>query len=140
MIEQDYILKILQEFFEAIAKVVRRSDEDDEAATADMQARYNAIYEQFFRCPAHHFYEIEKEDLLNDLWTENSEQKALAKMRMLSELLYRDALIKKEGSLRYDLLEKALLLLEFLQQNSKTYSWDQENKMAYIRTLLEEYG
>ena len=61
-------------------------------------------------------------------------------MRMLSELLYRDALIKKEGSLRYDLLEKALLLLEFLQQNSKTYSWDQENKMAYIRTLLEEYG
>ena len=31
MIEQDYILKILQEFFEAIAKVVRRSDEDDEA-------------------------------------------------------------------------------------------------------------
>ena len=70
----------------------------------------------------------------------NSEQKALAKMRMLSELLYRDALIKKEGSLRYDLLEKALLLLEFLQQNSKTYSWDQENKMTYIRTLLEEYG
>ena len=98
MIEQDYILKILQEFFEAIAKVVRRSDDDDDAATADMQARYNAIYEQFFRCPAHHFYEIEKEDLLNDLWTENSEQKALAKMRMLSELLYRDALIKKEGA------------------------------------------
>ena len=64
MIEQDYILKILQEFFEAIAKVVRRSDEDDEAATADMQARYDAIYEQFCRCPAHHFYEIEKEDCL----------------------------------------------------------------------------
>ena len=54
MIEQDYILKILQEFFEAIAKVVRRSDGDDEAATAEMQARYDAIYEQFFRycrCP-----------------------------------------------------------------------------------------
>ncbi len=139
MIEQDYILKILQEFFEAIAKVVRRSDGDDEAATAEMQARYDAIYEQFFRCPAHHFYEIEKEDLLDDLWAEYSEQKALGKTRMLSELLYRDALIKKDVSQRCDLLEKSLLLLEFLQQNSKTYSWDQENKMAYIRTLLEEY-
>lgn len=139
MIEQDYILKILQEFFEAIAKVVRRSDGDDEAATAEMQARYDAIYEQFFRCPAHHFYEIEKEDLLDDLWAENSEQKAMAKTRMLSELLYRDALIKKDVSQRCDLLEKSLLLLEFLQQNSKTYSWDQENKLAYIRTLLEEY-
>lgn len=139
MIEQDYILKILQEFFEAIAKVVRRSDGDDEAATAEMQARYDAIYEQFFRCPAHHFYEIEKEDLLDDLWAENSEQKAMAKTRMLSELLYRDALIKKDVSQRCDLLGKSLLLLEFLQQNSKTYSWDQENKMAYIRTLLEEY-
>lgn len=139
MIEQDYILKILQEFFEAIAKVVRHSNDDDESATADMQARYDAIYEQFFRYPAHHFYEIEKEDLLDDLWTENSERKAMAKMRMLSELLYRDALIKKDVSRRCDLLEKSLLLLEFLQRNSKTYSWDQENRMAYIRTLLEEY-
>lgn len=134
MIEQDYILKILQEFFEAIAKVVRRSDEDDEAATADMQARYNAIYEQFFRCPAHHFYEIEKEDLLNDLWTENSEQKALAKMRMLSELLYRDALIKKEGSLRLRLVGESIASARIFateQQNLFVGSGEQNGLYSY---------
>ena len=66
--------------------------------------------------------------------------------QVLADMMFFDYLKEKVGERKtktgayYDLLEKALLLLEFLQQNSKTYSWDQENKMAYIRTLLEEYG
>lgn len=140
MIEQDYLLKILQDFFEAIGKLIRHNEEADDASEAPMQARYDKIYEQFFRCPANHFYRLDKEDILDDLWAENNERKALAKTQMLSELLYRDALIKKNILERCDLLEKSLFLFEFMEHNSKTYSWDQENKMAHIRRLLEEFG
>lgn len=140
MIEQDYLLKILQDFFEAIGKLIRHNEEADDASEARMQARYDKIYEQFFRCPANHFYQLDKEDILDDLWAENNERKALAKTQMLSELLYRDALIKKNILERCDLLEKSLFLFEFMEHNSKTYSWDQENKMAHIRRLLEEFG
>lgn len=139
MIQQDYILKILQEFFDAISKLIRHDEKDDDESRAIMQARYDEIYERFFRCPAHHFYQLNKEDIPDDLWAENDEQKAFAKMQMLAELLYRDALIKTNGSERLDLLNKSLFLFKHLQQNSKTYSWDRENKMIDISRLIEEF-
>lgn len=139
MIQRDYILKMLEEFFQAMAKIVRHREAGGLGGVASLQERFNRVYEQFFRQPAEHFYALGKEDILDDIWEANSEQDAYAKMQMLSELFYQDALIKDDIPERCQLLEKSLYLLRFIQQNSRTYSWEREIKMADIRKRIDEY-
>jgi len=140
MVERDFIMRMLQEFFEAIAKVMRRKSQDEEPDVSYIQEQFNDMYNQFFRHPAEHFYETEKEIILNGLINEGrSDNDTFAKMQMLSELLYRDGQIKKDFSERCSLLEKALFLLEYLDDNSRTFSWDRRQKIEDIKKELFEF-
>ena len=140
MVERDYIMRMLQEFFEAIAKVVRRESPGVEPDVSHIQEQFNDMYSQFFRRPAGHFYETEKEYIFDDMVRESrSEDDTFARMQMLSELLYQDGLIKKDVSERCNLLEKALFLLEYLDNNSRTFSWDRRQKIEDIKKELFEF-
>ena len=140
MVERDYIMRMLQEFFEAIAKVVRRESPGMEPDVSLMQEQFNDMYSQFFRLPAGYFYDMEKEEILDALMTEgHSNSDTFAKVQMLSELLYQDGLIKKEISERCRLLEKSLFLLEFLDSHSRTFSWDRRQKIEDIKKELFEF-
>ena len=138
MVERDFIMRMLQEFFEAIAKVMHRETPGMEPDLSHMQEQFNDMYNQFFRRPAEHFYETEKEEILNGLINEgHGDNDTFARIQMLSELLYRDGQIKKNISERYSLLEKALFLLEYLDGNSRTFSWDRRQKIEDIKRFAQ---
>ena len=139
MIERDYIMRILQDFFNAIAKMMRLNVDDTD--TSHIQERFNDMYKQFFRRPAAYFYETEKEFLLNNPEQEGrSEQDTLARVQMLSELLYQDGLIKKQIPEKCMLLEKALYLLEYQNRNSRTFSWERNEKINEIKKIRIEFN
>jgi len=138
MVERDYIMRLLQDFFSMIAKLVRLKVEEPD--TTHIQERFYEMYRQFFRHNAKYFYEMEKEDILLELENDElsmSEQHAM--IQMLSELLYQDGLIKKDISEKCMLLEKAFYLMKYLELFSKTFSWEREQKMADIKKILTEY-
>lgn len=133
-------MRILQEFFESIGKVMRRTSDIEDPDTSHLQERFYEMYRQFFRTDADHFYETDKEIILEDLENEGrSEEDNYAKAQMLSELLYRDALIKKSVQERCDLLDKSLHLLEYLNANTRTFSWERNQRIADIKKMLNEY-
>jgi hypothetical protein len=137
MVERDYILRILQEFFQAIAKVVRRKEESGDFAEAE--ARFDEMYRQFFRRERTYYFDTEKEIIAEDIEDETiSERDAIGKIQMLAELLYQDALIRKTAPERIDLLEKALYLFRYLDANSKTFSWERGQRMQDIVKMLDE--
>ena len=138
MIERDYLMRILQEFFSMLAKALRQKVEEPDKT--HIQERFYEMYRQFFRHPADYFYEMEKEDILDEVAKDElSETEQHAMIQMLSELLYQDGLIKKDVSEKCMLLEKAFYLMKYLELNSKTFSWDREQKMADICKILTEY-
>jgi len=95
MVERDYIMRLLQEFFTMLAKLLRLKVEEPD--TTIVQERINEMYRQFFRRTADYFFEMEKEDILDELESDElsvTEQQAM--IQMLSELLYQDGLIKKD--------------------------------------------
>ena len=141
MIERDFLMRILQEFFEAIAKVVRHDSPGQEPDVSHMQERFNEIYRQFFHISAEHYYQSSKENILDELKNENySEKDTFAKAQMLSELLYQDAIIKTNFQEKYDLLEKSLFLLEYLNYYSKTFSWDRNQRITDIKKILMDFN
>ena len=141
MVERDFLMRILQEFFEAIAKVVRRESPGSEPDTSLIQERLNDMYGKFFKASADYYYKLGKEDILEELKSENySESDICAKVQMLSELLYQDALIKDYIPERCELLEKSLYLLEYLNCHSKTFSWDRNQRIADVKKMLMEFN
>ena len=140
MIERDFFMRILQEFFEAIAKLVRRHSKISDPDFSQIQEQFNEMYEQFFRIPAEHYYQMSEDKILNELENEGrSENDMFAKMQMLSELLYQDAHIKKNKQERIDLLKKSLYLLEHINSNSRTFSWDRGLRISDIKKELMEF-
>jgi len=138
MVERDYIMRLLQDFFAMIAKLVRLKVEEPDMTK--VQERFDEMYRQFFRHQAKHFYDADKEDILDELSRDElSETEQNAMIQMLSELLYQDGLIKKDRTEKCMLLEKSLFLMRYLEQFSKTYSWDREQKMSDITKILTEY-
>ncbi|MDR0743333.1 MAG: hypothetical protein LBF05_03125 [Tannerella sp.] len=138
MIERDFIMRILQEFFDAIAKLIRINVEDPD--TSRIQERFDEVYKQFFRRPSSHFYDTEKERILDDLKKEGrSERDTLGRVQMLSELLYQDGLIRTSLPDKYMLLEKSLYLFGYLDRNSRTFSWERSRKMMDIEKILTEF-
>ena len=139
MIERDFIMRILQQFFEAIAKLIHHTP-GVEPDLLKIQEGFNDIYDKFFRCPAEHFYQTSKEDILNEIENEGrSEGDTYAKIQMLSELLYQDALIKSNIPEKCELLEKSLYLLEYLDSSGNTFSWERAWKITDIRKTLSEF-
>jgi hypothetical protein len=131
-------MRILQEFFHAIAKLIRANLDDPD--TSRIRERFNDMYRQFFRRPAEHFYEVERDAILGDLEQEGrSEQDTLARVQMLAELIYQDGLIRKTVPERCRMLEKSLYLFEYLDRNSRTFSWERNQKMSDIKKTLTEY-
>jgi len=138
MVERDYIMRLLQDFFTMIAKLVRLKVEEPDMTK--VQERFDEMYRQFFRRQAQHFYDTDKEEILEELSKEElSETEQNAMIQMLSELLYQDGLIKKDKTEKCMLLEKSLFLMQYLEHFSKTYSWEREQKMSDITKILTEY-
>ena len=131
-------MRLLQDFFSMIAKLVRLKVEEPD--TTRIQERFDEMYRQFFRKSADYFYALDKDAILDELTKDElSESEQCAMLQMLSELLYQDGLIKKDTVEKISLLDKSLFLLKYLESNSKTYSWDREQKMNDIIKILTEY-
>ena len=138
MVERDYIMRLVQDFANMLAKLLRFKVEEPDMT--QVQERFNDMYRQFFRRTAVYFYEMDKEDIIEELAKDElSKSEQCAMIQMLSELLYQDGLIKKDVSEKCMLLEKALFLFSYLEQNSGTFSWDREQKMVDIQNNLTFY-
>ena len=125
--------------FDAIAKILYRNVPGIVPDITEIQKSFDDLYNKFFHQSPEHYYGIGKEELLVELKNEgNSEKEMFAKIQMLSELLYQDALIKNNFHERFALLEKSLFLLEYLDRNSRTFAWDRDQKLEEIKKAMTE--
>lgn len=128
MLERDYIMRIIQEFMAALAQFLEKDEIKDKSE--QMQELYNK-----YVGPSDFLHTCSMDDLM-DSFKRFDESERLYKMEMLAELYYAESDFKI-GAPRNMLLERALLLFNFIDKHSKTYSIDRLNKIADIKNKLE---
>lgn len=132
MLKKDFILRILEQFAKDLAVFLAgRSGKGDEDESFGM------FYTRYLQKEASFFYESDI-DAIRAFINEQPDDRRLAYMEMLAELLYQDAPIHLEPVTHADLYEKSLALLEWLDEESKTYSLDRQDRMALIKLELEK--
>lgn len=92
MLERDYIMRLIRQFFEALEKL---KEEKETKPVATLRVEVYSMYRAYFRQPESFFYEQDAEYILHYLQTEFPEQEFLHRIEMLSDLLSYDASIQQ---------------------------------------------
>ena len=125
-------MRLLQQFFEALEKLVEERDKKD---GPELQLQLQSIYRAYFNHPSTFYYDQDAEYILNEMGQNYGGEELLTRIDMLSELLYQDALLKESEEQKY-LLRKSLFLLNYLDTHSDTFSFERRGKIGEIEKKI----
>lgn len=138
MYEQDYLLKVIEEFFQSLNKAIHGTHCD--GVDAESQDRLVDFYGSYFQAESSFFYANSALAIFTFLRERCHDDDLQSHIEMLAELLYQDAIFKNDQLLKTNLLEKALFFFEYAKQESDTYSMEREEKITKINVLLLNEG
>jgi len=128
MLQQDYILRIIREFMEALQLYVSRQK--------DVKKKQEKILELYDSYVGDHvFYHTATMDDVMDSFTQWPVEERLYRMEMLAELYYAETEVKT-GPMRQMLFERAMQMFVFIDRNSRTFSFDRQSKISRIQEIL----
>lgn len=132
MIEKDYIMRILQQFFLFLNTLLGNlNDNNIEETRMQLKDMYVTYFEKSYQ----YYYNINIAELLNQ-FKSNEEYWKSERIEMLSELYYNDGILSNNSSLKNDLLNKALILYDYIEEKSKSFSLERFNKRNKIIEIL----
>lgn len=127
MIQQDYFLRIIEEFMAALSQFLEKKEDERDGAMKDLYRQYVGDYE------------LLRNMSIDELLVYSHEQwkpdERVRRLEMLSELLYTEAGYKV-NPLRSMLMDKALLLYKYVDVNSDTYSVDRKRKISNLNNNI----
>lgn len=130
MLQTDYFLRIIREFMDALQFFIAKRKHGDKfmKELEDLYKSYLGPYD---------FYHIsEMDDIMND-FKRFPENQRLDRMEMLARLYYVEA-SEIIGPSRRKLLERSLMLFNFIDAHSKTYSIEREMKISSLQSELHK--
>ena len=134
MFQKDYILRMIEMIGDLIAVIIGLLKKGDPEQAEKILER---SYYEFLRKDASFFQLIPKDQLTNQLLMDHNYTNG--HLAVLAELFYAEAMVseahnKPENSKQY--YEKALVLLEFLENEDKTWSAKREERMNLIKEKI----
>ena len=130
MIEQDYFIRIIREFFAALARALEKKEiEDRSKAIHELYEQYLGSYE--------YYQNATPEEAIDHIATIYPEEQRYQRLEMLAELYYAEA-EWRVYPIKMDLLERALKLFEFIDRNSDTFSLDRADKIKKIKNSIRQ--
>ena len=131
MFQKDYILRMIEMIGDLIAALIDLIKKGDLDQAEKMLERG---YYELLRRDASYFQLIPKEHLTDKLLSDHNFTNG--HLSVLSELFFAEATLSEaQNKLKNskDCYEKSLVLLEFLEQDDKTWSAKREERMAFLR-------
>lgn len=125
MLQQDYFMRLLREFAEALQLLLNKKDHDRQME--EMQAMYNRYIGN-----SSEFFHTASIDEVMTSFDRFHEDERISRMEMLADLYYAEAGLTTTPS-RAILLERALTLYVYVNANSRTYSIGRLEKISRIR-------
>lgn len=129
MLQRDYIMRLLREFFAALARTLEKKE--IESRREELRRLYGEYVGPYA------LYHNATIDEVMALLGSVEESQRLFKMEMLAELYYAEADTVGQPT-RDFLLEKAFRLFSFIERNGSTYSIERQRKMSEISRILAQ--
>ena len=130
MIEKDYILRLIQTFFDAINEIVNKIDKEDMyGAKIQIDETYKLLGKS-----ADFFHSREVNEIVDFLKGKDGDY--LKSLELLAQLIFLDAKTEHQTEIQNKLLKKAKLLFEHYNMFSEEFSFEANSKLMEINKLL----
>ena len=128
MLQQDYIMRLIREFFAALQRALEKNEiEDRTKAIHELYDQYVGPYE---------FYQNATiEEVMTDIERYPEEQR-IHRLEMLAELYYVEAPLRVLP-FRDQLYRQAYLLFRYIDSHSGVYSFDRKKKIEEIEKKIQ---
>lgn len=127
MYKQDYLMRMLKQFFEMLEKLIEMKKKKKHE---EVQVYLNEIFNSFLEQPKEFYSHLSTEEIIHSFQEEQRE----IKVEIVAELFYQDASLNNDT----ELFRKSLILYEYLQKQSSTYSFGRAEKIEKIKAILQE--
>ena len=129
MLQQDYILRLLREFMDALARMLEKKE------MSSRREEIRRMYDQYVG-PYALYHNATMDEVLTAL-APLDDEKRMAKLEMLAELYYAEAETVGQPT-RGFLLDKAFTLFQLIDRQGKTFSFERRRKMSEIHRRLSQ--
>ena len=128
MLQQDYIMRLIREFFAALQRALEKNEiEDRTKAIHELYDQYVGPYE---------FYQNATiEEVMTDIERYPEEQR-IHRLEMLAELYYVEAPLRVLP-FRDQLYRQAYLLFRYIDSHSGVFSFDRKKKIEEIEKKIQ---
>ncbi len=128
MLQQDYIMRLIREFFAALQRALEKNElEDRTKALHELYEQYVGPYE---------FYQAATIEQVMEKIEEYPEEQRIHRMEMLAELYYVEAGMRS-APVAEQLYMQAYLLFRFIDTHSGLYSLERRKKIEEIEQKLK---
>lgn len=129
MIQQDYFLRLVEEFATALAVMMKKKEDERDDILKDMYRQYIGDYTLLRN--------MSVEELICYADNEWDDKERIDRLEMLAELLYAEGSYKT-NPLRSMLLNKAYLLFAYVDEKQSVYSVERKKKIANLHDILNQ--
>ncbi len=129
MIRQDYILALIEHFFECLAIVLGLKRKK----TQDHIVPLKKLYTQFLNLDREYLLNMELKEF-SQIWSDAPED--LAKAEILSELFYQELTTFNTETDRHNLINKVLFLYDHIDHQSNTLSLERMERRNTLTSYL----
>lgn len=129
MIQQDYFLRLVEEFATALAVMIKKKEDERDDILKDMYRQYIGDYTLLRN--------MSVEELICYANNEWDDKERIDRLEMLAELLYAEGSYKT-NPLRSMLLNKAYLLFAYVDEKQSVYSVERKKKIANLHDILNQ--
>ena len=128
MLRQDYIQRLIREFFAALERLLEKNE------AGERQEAIRKMFTQYLGDSAF-FHTATLDDIMRS-FEKYPEYERLSRIEMLAELYYAEADLMSEPT-RSAVLDRAYMLFDFIDRNGRTFSMERVKKMRRITEMKE---
>lgn len=131
-IKQDYIEKMLEEAMRVLA-IMLKATNINKAEIEDIHIQLKDMYKDYLKKHYTFFYSEDSSIIIESIIQENNNKDSLKLLELLSDLLFTDAKLQNDLSLKNELFAKTLDIIAYIEKNTDTYSLARIEKNENIK-------
>ena len=132
MLKRDYILKLIEQLTDAIFLLLNKKDIDEDLRKYQLEN----FYKDYIGNASEYYLTSSLDDISKFIETRYGGEEVLYRIEMLSEIMYQDGMLESDPLKKEIKLLKDLSLLEYLDENSNTYSIVRQGKIEEIKLFF----
>jgi hypothetical protein len=133
--KQDFIERIIEQGV-IVLRTLCGMDNPKNEEVEDIQIQLKDLYKNYFNKHYTFFYNENIETIINSIKEEHNSKDSLKLFELLADFLFTDAKHQNDKFLQKQLTAKAYDLLNYIENNSDTYSINRNNKVTELREYL----